>query len=285
VCIKPSRDNNTVEVKAMSDLLINNPAGFKWGFTPITTMGEAHFDTGINFGILKLKKGETRSLTAPLESAYLLISGNATFRYDGKTVATERLSLFDEAPVALHLAAGSKADLSANSDCELAVFQVENDQAFAPCLFDAANMLENEHRGKGLLQDTAYRIVRTIFDFRNRPEAKLVLGEVVNFPGRWSSYPPHHHPQPEVYHYRFTKPQGYGHGEVGNQVFMLHQNDTLKIPKGKDHSQVSAPGYGMYYIWVIRHLPENPYIGPEFTPAHEWTLAKDADVWHPDLKS
>jgi 5-deoxy-glucuronate isomerase len=144
-------------------------------------------------------------------------------------------------------------------------------------------LLESEHRGKGQLNDTAYRIVRTIFDIRNRPTTKLVLGEVINFPGRWSSYPPHHHSQPEIYHYRFTKPQGYGHGELGEEVLRLKQNDTVKILNEKDHSQTAAPGYGMYYIWVIRHLKDNNYTVPEFTEAHQWLLKKDADIWQPSI--
>ena len=28
----------------------------------------------------------------------------------------------------------------------------------------------------------------------------------------------------------------------------------------------------MYYAWVIRHLPGQPYTVPEFTPEHAWTM-------------
>ena len=92
------------------------------------------------------------------------------------------------------------------------------------------------------------------------------------------SRPPHHHAQPEIYHYRFTEPQGYGHGELGDHVFKVRQFDTLKILDQNDHSQTSAPGYGMYYIWVIRHLPGDPYTVPRFTPEHRWTMEKGADA-------
>src|ERR1044071_2306516 len=88
-------------------------------------------------------------------------------------------------------------------------------------------------------------------------------------PGRWSSYPPHHHAQPEIYHYRFTEPQGYGLAENGPQVFRVKQYDTVKIFDGNDHAQTAAPGYGMYYAWVIRHLPDNPYGIPDFTEEHK----------------
>ena len=60
------------------------------------------------------------------------------------------------------------------------------------------------------------------------------MGEVVTAPGGWSSYPPHHHEQPEIYHYRFTEPQGYGHAECGDDVFKVRQYDTYKIVDEKN---------------------------------------------------
>ena len=109
---------------------------------------------------------------------------------------------------------------------------------------------------------------------------------MITFPGKWSSYPPHHHPQPEIYHYRFTEPQGFGFGQSGDQqghpnVVTITQNDTLKILNDLVHAQVAAPGYGMYYIWVIRHLDDDPYTVPEFNAEHAWTKDKTANqrVW------
>src|SRR5690606_22287859 len=134
----------------------------------------------------------------------------------------------------------------------------------------------------GQVRDRSLRFVRTIFDRRNSPpEVELVLGEVVTFPGGWSSYPPHHHPQPEIYHYRVTAPQGYGHAELGERVLKVRDRDTVCIPAGTDHAQCAAPGYGMYYAWVIRHLPDLPYTVPEFTAEHAWTMDANAGFWWP----
>jgi 5-deoxy-glucuronate isomerase len=140
----------------------------------------------------------------------------------------------------------------------------------------------NEHRGEGQVAGRCLRFVRTIFDRSTSPDdAELVLGEVVTLPGGWSSYPPHHHRQPEIYHYRFTAPQGYGHAEVGEQVYKVGERDTVYIPPGLVHAQCAAPGYGMYYAWVIRHLPEDPYTVPDFIEEHAWTMEKDAPFWWP----
>ena len=171
--------------------------------------------------------------------------------------------------------------LTAAEDSELTVYGSANRAPFASRFYGPADV-PNEHRGKGQVDDACYRYVRTIFDRRNADAAaELVLGEVVTFPGRWSSYPPHHHAQPEIYHYRFTRPEGYGHAELGDDVLKIRPFDTVRIPAGLDHAQCAAPGYGMYYSWVIRHLPDNPYIVPEFTAEHRWTQDPAAKFWRP----
>ena len=265
----------------MNENLIRHPDGFGSGYTPITRFDDTSDAVRMDFGILKLAPGERFEGVPGLETAYLLMDGSLTFEVADERHHVGRRSLFDEDPLALHHDAQTASLLVAETACEVAIFRTENDVSFAPRLFDGDNMLESEHRGRGLMGDTAYRIVRTIFDGRNRPEARLVLGEVVNFPGRWSSYPPHHHAQPELYHYRFTEPQGYGHGELGDDVYKVRQFDTLKILDERDHSQVAAPGYGMYYIWGIRHLPEVAYTVPDFTEAHRWVMQPGADIWEP----
>ena len=267
----------------MPDYLQRERGGFGPGYTAITRLNEADHDTGIAFGVVRLEAGERFDAPEGLETALLLMHGAVTFHAGDMALPAERASLFDEEPLALHTDAATGAAIIARGDCELACFQVENGNTFPGRLFDAGTMMESEHRGQGQLDNTAYRIVRAIFDGRNRPEANLVLGEVVNFPGRWSSYPPHHHPQPEIYHYRFTEPQGYGHAEMGEAVYKVRQHDTLKILDGGDHSQVAAPGYGMYYIWAIRHLPGCPYTVPEFTEEHAWLNAPEPEVWQSKL--
>ena len=86
-------------------------------------------------------------------------------------------------------------------------------------------------RGAG----AAARIVRTVFDDTNAPRASLVLGEVVALPGHWSSYPPHHHPQPEIYHYRFHPAQGLAFAAVGERAFTIRAGDTTLIRRGEVH--------------------------------------------------
>ncbi len=269
----------------MHERLSRHPAGFDWGWNPITGAGTGRTETGIDFGILRLRAGEKHTGDDGCEEAFLLMDGTARFRFDGQDVTCWRTSLFDEDPHALHHGPGAMISIRAETDLELVVCRTACNNEFPTILFDPATILESEHRDKGRLDDASYRIVRTIFDKRNRGDANLVLGEVINFPGRWSSYPPHHHPQPEIYHYRFTDPRGYGHAELGEDVVRVRALDTVEILDLNDHSQVAAPGYGMYYVWVIRHLRGRPYTVPEFTAAHAWLREPEPACWRPKEKT
>jgi len=243
--------------------------GFPLGITQIT---QDYDETGIAFSILKMEAGELCEFTCSMETAILHMAGTIEFYWNDQKVQNSRNSLFEEQPFALHVPMDTPVTISAVTDCECAIFETENEKEFPPVCYSSEGV-KDEHRGKGLVEETSLRFVRTIFDGSNsHPNTELVLGEVVNFPGKWSSYPPHHHPQPEIYHYRFSKPNGYGHAELGEEVMKVRQNDTIKIMDELDHAQCSAPGYGMYYIWVIRHLEGNRYTVPEFTEEHQWTL-------------
>jgi 5-deoxy-glucuronate isomerase len=210
------------------------------------------------------------------------MSGEIELRLDQQRSILRRGSVFDEGPSALHAAAGQDLELTARSEAaELTRYRTANTKAFPAKVYEPS-AVEDEPRGRGLLKEASFRYVRTVFDARNSdPAAELVLGEVVTFPGRWSSYPPHHHPQPEIYHYRFSDPRGFGHAELGETVLKIRHFDTVKILAGVDHPQCAAPGYAMYYSWVIRHLPEARYSVPEFTKEHAWALDPKARFWWP----
>lgn len=262
------------------DVFLRGPRpGFPPGYTEVAPAGGA--GCGMQFGVLRPARGDLLDETSELETAWVLLRGAAEVEFAGTRHVVSRGSIFDEPPTTLHVAGRERVVLrNTAADTEWAVVRTANDRTFAPRLF-LPSEAKPEYRGAGLVQNAALRNVRLIFDRATRPEANLVLGEVVNFPGRWSSYPPHHHDQPEIYHYRFTAPAGYGHAELGDDVLKVGHGDTVVIPPGLDHAQVSAPGYGMYYLWMIRHLPGNPYNGFTFTEDHQWTLDPRQQGWRP----
>ncbi|MCE3283996.1 MAG: 5-deoxy-glucuronate isomerase [Steroidobacteraceae bacterium] len=261
--------------------LTDHRSGFGPGETDITRHDAVDDPVGLGVAVLRLGAGERIDQVAAVETAWLLMHGRVRGTAGPSPFDFERHSLFDESASCLHVAAGTRVTLEAASDAELTVYRCPNVRAFDARVFSPADV-PDEHRGAGQVRDRCLRLVRTVFDRTNSPEqVELVLGEVVTLPGGWSSYPPHHHPQSEIYHYRFTEPQGFGHAELGEAVVKVRQYDTVRIPAGHDHAQCAAPGYGMYYSWVIRHLPGLPYTVPEFTSEHAWTMRRDAQFWWP----
>lgn len=255
--------------------------GFPPGFTAVSRHADPSHGTGLGFGVLKLAAGQRVVTALTNETAWLLMHGAVRIRTGSIDAKFARASLFDESASCLHASAGTEVAIEALEAAELTVYECANNEPFASRAFHPVDV-PNEHRGRGQVRNRSLRFVRTIFDRRNSPpQAELVLGEVVTLPGGWSSYPPHHHAQPEIYHYRFTAAQGYGHAEIGESVVKVRSGDTIFIPAGHDHAQCAAPGYGMYYAWVIRHLPGNPYTVPEFTAEHAWTMSTSAEFWWP----
>jgi 5-deoxy-glucuronate isomerase len=262
--------------------------GFALGCTSVVkdaAISVGGVSTGMDFAVLRLGAGKQWAESTRLETVLVLLAGDVEVRMDDQVHAGRRASLFEESPVTFHCGAGTALRVRAvTGPAEFALIRAPNPRRL-PARCYAAGEVATEDRGAGLVQGACRRLVRTIFDYRSRPDSSLVVGEVVNYPGRWSSYPGHHHPQPEIYHYRFTLPQGYGHAEAGEEVFKIRHGDTLCIRGGIDHAQVSAPGYGMYYLWVVRHLPRRPYQGFTFTAAHRWLLDPAEQGWQPALPS
>lgn len=264
-------------------LRVRQDKPFKYGYNPIAAMDDTEDNTMMDFGILRLSKGQEETLLDEnKETALLLIYGEVTLEWQGNKKTIERKSCFDEEPWVLHVSKGVEVKVTGISEnTEINVTKTTNERIFESKLYTPEECA-SEERGKGTLKETSTRIVRTVFDYSNADYSNLVLGEVINLPGKWSSYPPHHHPQPEIYFYRFNPENGYGFAQVGEDVLKVKNNDAVKILRDDSHPQTAAPGYAMYYIWVIRHLEGNPYKSPEypvFEEEHLWVNDKNAAIW------
>ncbi len=252
---------------------------FENGYNSITEIDGKYSDILMDFGILKLDAGQEIKDSDPKERAFLLISGEVEFEWENNKVVAKRDSCFDEGPWCLHVPPSVVVRISGvNSGAELSVHKTTNDQQLEASLFIPEDC-RIEQRGTDTMKEAGTRIARTIIDKSNRENSNFVLGEAVGFPGRWLSYPPHHHPQPEIYFYKFNIENGFGYSEVGEDVFKVRNNDTMLFHPGMTHPQVTAPGYAMYYVWVIRHLENLPYISPTFLPEYTWVMNKDAPIW------
>lgn len=235
----------------------------------------------MDVGLLIMEAGDEYAFEEPeKETAVILLEGEATFEWHGKSVLASRPNPFDYDPLCIHGSRRTKITISAVRHSEFYVQKTVNEANFAPKMYAPADIQTKKAGNAGELGGTMRRNIRMIFDYESVPYSNMVLGEVMNFPGLWSSYPPHWHPQPEVYFYRYDKPQGFGVGFTNGKLFETRHNGLLLITDDC-HSQVAAPGYALCYVWGIRHLPGNPWQKTRIDdPAHTWMLEKDAEIWH-----
>jgi len=247
--------------------MLYNPKYNEEGKKYLCRMNGENSDMLMDIYVKKLAEGETLTVDEDKnECAILLLRGAVNF-----TVGDS----INETPYAVHFSHGTKAVVTAKKESEVIVQMTDNDRTWAPVFYNPDNCLYQEF-GKGQWNGTGHRIVSTMFDLDNAPYSNMVMGEVFNQPGRWSSYPPHHHPQPEVYYYQFDHEEGFGAGFEGDTPYKTQNGSCLCIRGGNAHQQVTAPGFEMYYVWMIRHLDGDPWDKTRiYVPEYEWLANAD----------
>jgi 5-deoxy-glucuronate isomerase len=123
------------------------------------------------------------------------------------------------------------------------------------------------------------REVRTILG-PDDDAGRLLVGETITPPGNWSSYPPHKHDQhnpphevqlEEVYFFKVDPPAGFGvqlrYDDDGDEAFRVRDGDVAVITSGY-HPVVAAPGYSLYYLWVM--AGQGRQMIPSLDPRHAW---------------
>lgn len=229
------------------------------GVKVLSCAGDAENDMMMNITVYRMRAGEERTFFSENEeTAVLLVRGDVTFHWEGNAHRGTRGSFITEGPHCLHVCKGVTVTVKAEGDSEVLVQCTENEREFAPVFYRPEDCRDDIFGGDKL-EGKMKRTVRTVFDYSNAPYSNMVNGEVINHQGGWSSYTPHHHPQPEVYFYRYERPEGFGACFIGDEVYKIKDGSCAAIPGGKTHPQVTAPAFPMYYCWMIRHLEGNPW--------------------------
>ena len=256
----------------------NKNAELKNGYNAYIDMSEDDMGTQMDVGLLLMDEGDKFVFDeADKVIAVLLFSGKVTYEWDDKSVEASRPDCFHYEAYCLHAGKGTKITLTAHEHSELYIQKTLNDKPFEAVMYDPSK-IDGELKGyNGELKGAMQREIKTFFDLSNAPYSNMVLGEVLNHPGKWSSYPPHHHPQPEVYFYRFDYPDGFGAGFANGEIYRTGHNGLAVINHGF-HSQTAAPGYAMCYAWGIRHLDGDPWDKTRIDdPEHAWLWKDDAN--------
>jgi 5-deoxy-glucuronate isomerase len=217
------------------------------------------------------------------EKLAVIVSGAVTATLDGRSLgrAGARSDPFEGPGHAVYAPPGASLQLSADGDGAVVVI------ATAPAGPDAPGpgriITPEDQRITEPGRDNFTRTVRTILGPEDRA-TRLLAGETLNPPGAWSSYPPHKHDThrppdevklEEVYLFRLDPPGGFGvqmlyehdREELRERAFIVHDGDFAVIRSGY-HPVVAAPGYGLYYFWVM--AGEGRQMAPWFDPDHGW---------------
>lgn len=248
------------------------PAFNERGIQTLTETNGPYAPMLMNISVHRLAVGQRLVLKEPVqETAVLLLEGAVRFAWEGKTEAAVRPTSWDNTGYCLHVSKNIQADVTAEQPSLVLIQQTENTRSFPP-VFYTPDAIKIRTFGANIPGNTAVREVTTIFDYTTAPYSNMVIGEIFNRAGLWSSFIPHSHEQPEVYYYRFDKPQGFGACFIGDEVFKIKHESFAAIPGGLPHPQVAAPAYRMTYVWMIRHLDGNPWTNRHDAPEHRWIV-------------
>ena len=248
------------------------------GYNAYIDASQDDLGTQMDVGLLVLEPGDVWTCReAEKETALLLFSGHATYAWNGNTVDAVRPDCFRYEAYCLLAPRGTEITLTAREHSEIYVQKTVNSTDYEAVMYTPETVHVQHAGANGELLGCMRREIKTFFDHDNAPFSNMVLGEVLNFPGKWSSYPPHHHPQPEVYFFRFDHPQGFGAGFANGEIYQTGHNGLAVINHGF-HSQTAAPGYAMCYAWGIRHLDGDPWLKTRIDDEeHKWLWEADAN--------
>ncbi|NCA66540.1 MAG: hypothetical protein EOM87_00600, partial [Clostridia bacterium] len=219
---------------------------FENGIQILSNTEHINKDMLMDISVYKLRKGERIEFFDEIkETAVLLLKGTISLEYENTAIRAIRRDMFGYLPTCLHFCREKQVACIAESDTEILVQKTDNARAFDTKLYLPKDVETFTSCG-GKWEDTARREVITIFDYINAPYSNMVLGEIMVPQGRWFSYIPHSHPQPEVYYYRLEREEGFGACFIGEDAHTIKDGSCGAFVGGKTHSQVTAPGYPMY---------------------------------------
>lgn len=261
----------------MEEKVFGYPEFDENGVKVLTTYDNEYKAMLMDVRVYRMEKGEKRTfLINGEETAVLLLSGDVTYLWEDNSKNATREGVFTEGPWCLHVSTGVGVTIVANSNAELLVQCTKNEKTFASKLYSPEDA-PWKYSSVGKFGDVAKRRVNTIFDYDIQPMSNMVLGEVLNDRGNWSGYLPHQHPQPEVYYFKFDRPEGFGASFVGDEVFKSVDGSFSAIPGGVLHPQAVAPGYQMYTCWMIRHLDDKVWLQTDRNEDERYTWLHDAE--------
>jgi len=232
----------------------------------------------IGLALSDLDAGQSFESTGDLETVVVLLGGVVDVEANGESLGSAggRSSVFEGPGHAVYAPPGTVLRLKATTPAQLAIATAPAGQG-AP--LKARIIGPGDQRLADVGKGNWSRTVRTILG-PEHAAGRLLLGETINPPGNWSSYPPHKHDREappeevrleEVYFFKVDPPEGFGvqvrYDDAGTEAFTVRDGDSAVIRSGY-HPLVAAPGYALYYLWIM--AGDGRQMIPYMDPAHAW---------------
>jgi 5-deoxy-glucuronate isomerase len=247
----------------------------------------------LEFDLLRLLDHETYTLAPDdRETVFYLLAGLAILASDvlpSPVRVGPRRTVFEDGPWAVYLPPRAGARITAaGGPLEAVVVRSPSASQASAALVTPAD-LERRTVGAANWSRTVYNVVDA-----TRGAGRLMVGETINPPGCWSSYPPHKHdtrtpsgelPMEEVYYYRVRPAGGFGlqmlytapgAPEPIDDIYRVQHGDLLVIPRGY-HPVVAAAGYDLFYLWAMAG-EESRYGAWSDDPAHTWVHEREREM-------
>lgn len=257
----------------MNPLLVKVPEGKGMLEVPVQGL------EWIRLFVLRLDKDE-KFLLGEKDSEFgcILTLGKVEVNIEGKSyILGPRWEVFNSKPWGIYIPPTKKIEVISLISSELVVAKVKSEQIEGNVTVISPS--EIERRTIGVHNWKRY-VSQVIDDTKGGKH--IIMGETINPPGNWSSYPPHKHDKhnppfewqmEEAYLYRINPQEGFGiqkvYTEEGDfdQTITVFDNTAMPITKGY-HPVVAAPGYSLYYLWVLGG--KEPVNIPRDDPKHSW---------------
>jgi len=231
---------------------------------------------------LRLASGESAAYHSREEETVLvLLEGTAVWEAGAERWSVARRGVFAERATALYLPPGVPVTVAAQSLLEAILVSTPATAGGRPALI-GPDAIRIQARGR----ENFRRDVHDLF-VDDTCAQRLMVGETLNPPGHWSSYPPHKHDgtdgEPrleELYYFRLDPPHGFGvqalyaTGEGGggggggeSVAHVVRDGDAVLIPSGY-HPVAAAPGYRLYYLWALAGEARRLVVHED--PRHTW---------------
>lgn len=224
-------------------------------------------------------KGErTERNFSDFETVAVIIEGACSITSGKEAWELRRQSVFDDVASAVFISPGTPIAIHANARTVVALCKARAEKKFNTA-FIPPDQVTSEWRGKLGFRRRVFNIVN-----KETQTQRIAVGETVNEPGEWSSFPPHKHdrreedsgklveaPLEEIYYFRVKPETGFGfqrlYAQDGSfdEAYAIRDGDVTRIPGGY-HPVANMPGHRLYYLWMLAG-DERTYIwntAPEF---------------------